>query len=198
MNLYFLSGPGAAIKYVGGSIKMDIRVSEKSQNVNFNFWSHEFIFNESGFESRSHRWDTNYTHVDKLQIESSCQNQTFLIEGLRQKELTILVRGSYTKVVLRNNDIDNITIIDQGCENLFDFTQQILKHTHMDFNSSTRYVYPTITAPICFCCTDSVATKVFQPCGHWGVCTECAKNTVAKCPICRQNCHTASLFVVSS
>ena len=117
---------------------------------------------------------------------------------LRQKELMIVVHGAHNRIVLRNNDIVHITVIDDGNNNTIDLTQQLLQRTSMETGPTTRICLPTMTAPLCFCCIDEVATKVFQPCGHYGVCTKCANNSQMKCPICRQRCHTASLFVVST
>jgi hypothetical protein len=196
MNLNFANGPGAAIRNCDGSIKLDLKIPPNSENVHRNFWSHEFVFEETEQEKQGFQLNTAYQCVDNVRIGT--KSQTFLFEGLQQKELTILVEGSNNKVKVMNNEIEKITIHDHGKNNTFDFTQQILDNTNMNFNSTTRFLYPTTTAPICFCCTEAIATKVFQPCGHWGICTACATKMTHRCPVCRQSCHTASLFVVSS
>lgn len=198
MNLYIVTGPSVNVQRFNGSIKLGLPISASSENVAYNFWSHEFIFNETTLDTHGYQWHTNYDRVDKIELDSKCQNQTFLVEGLRQKELMIVVHGAHNKIVLRNNDIVHITVIDDGTNNTIDLTQQLLQRTSMETGPTTRICFPTMTAPLCFCCIDAVATKVFQPCGHYGVCTKCANNSQMKCPICRQRCHTASLFVVST
>jgi len=124
-------------------------------------------------------------------IEITASNIKITITGNHTPHRTFTVRtiGARNAVVFRDNTFAGLHLLDTGQHTKFDLAHQASLPLHMDTCSSTKVLFARTSGPLCSICYGSEATRFFQPCGHWGVCADCATRSAQqltqKCAICR-------------
>lgn len=163
------------------------------ENSICNFWDNDFqFFKNRSSEGKEYEWATEYKEIAKLTVSGISVG----VENLNQEKLRVCCKGKESKMIFANNTLANLHIQDTGEKTVLDFQRQEWPAVELHSTPTTKLLFSRTGPPLCFVCQDQNAAKLFAACGHWGICTECEKSNSSKCPICRQESNTRSLFVV--
>lgn len=118
-------------------------------------------------------------HADNLELyikDNNHTQSTFAIENF----------GSRNRVTFRENNFEEIVLVDHSGEGRFDLSGQYVQNLKTRQGQKTTLVTKTTSPPTCFICYENDAAHTIQPCGHWGICNACVRqSTYSTCPICR-------------
>ena len=198
MNVCLGAGySGSRIHLRDGRVCLTLPGTPTSDDAQIDFWRNNFEFKRSrSLElNNAYTWTTECDQVNSVLVTD--YNVHITIEGLAQEQLTITCCGKNNTVVLDGNDLGKLTIYDRGHNTTIDLSQQEQSTCTYETTPTTKLIQALCSAPSCCTCTAASATKAFYPCGHWGICQQCANtNPSMCCPICRGVGRMISLFVV--
>jgi len=115
-------------------------------------------------------------NLDLCIRENSAYHPSFSVENM----------GSQNTIAFKDNNFKEIVILDNYGDGRFDLSEQCVQELKISQGEKTILMTKTSSPPTCFVCQSESATRIMQPCGHWGLCNICATQSSYKtCPICQ-------------
>jgi hypothetical protein len=121
-------------------------------------------------------------------VELRASNLNVELNGIERPlvNFTVESHGLRNEVLIRDNDFESLTLIDNAGHTKFDLSHQLGLALHTRTRNNSVLLFARTAGPNCVVCSEHEATEVYLPCGHWGICKVCAmRNECARCPVCR-------------
>lgn len=139
---------------------------------------------------------------DELHVEGS--NSKVFLSGIKKKRYSVSVDGSHNSVIFTcESEVGCVDWKESGSQNILNISQQENTSTQGNFSSTTVVITKCHKMPECTLCCENPIDTLLIPCGHLGMCRECARrcfkerNSTAICPFCKDVVHNAqTLFVM--
>jgi hypothetical protein len=138
-------------------------------------------------------------HGELYGVELCTSDLNVEISGINLSwvNFTVESNGLRNAVVIRDNDFESLTLVDNVGQTKFDLSHQLGLTLHTKTRNNSVLLFARTAGPTCVVCADNEATEVYMPCGHWGICKECSmRNECTRCPVCRgESQQMMSLYV---
>jgi len=138
-------------------------------------------------------------HCDLFGVELFASDLNVELNGICLAFVNFMVESNGVRnvVVIRDNEFESLTLVDNGGQTKFDLSHQSGLPLHTKTRNNSVLLFARTAGPNCVVCSDQEATEVYVPCGHWGICKVCSmRNECTRCPVCRgESRQMMSLYV---